>query len=122
MDEGIPQVRMGKGVSNFWRYGQVGSQANERFLEALAHAVPKHEAIAELDRLCHPRTVNAQRFAAFNPVGQRDSRLFIAALVGSHLLNGFRNRDLTSLLQVAADKATIQQVRVLPCQLPDSDV
>ena len=91
-------VRMGKGVANFWRYGQVGAQANHRFLAALAHAVPKRPAIAQLDRLCRPRTVHGHRFSGFNPVADHDCRLFQAALLGGHLLNGFRNRDLAAAL------------------------
>ena len=89
---------MGKGVANFWRYGQIGQQANARFLDALAHATPTRQAVAHLDALCASRTVRNQRIARFNPVALHDATLFAAVLLGNHLLNGFRNRDLAASL------------------------
>jgi hypothetical protein len=89
---------MGKGVANFWRYGQIGEQANARFLDALTHATPTQQAVAHLDALSKGRTVGKKRIARFNPVALDDAKLFAAVLVGNHLLNGFRNRDLTASL------------------------
>jgi DNA-binding MarR family transcriptional regulator len=89
---------MAKGVANFWSYGQVGEHSNARFLNALANAHPKRQAIAQLDRLCSSRTVCKKRIARFNPVADKDARLFAIVLAGHHLLNGFRNRDLAALL------------------------
>ena len=43
---------MGKGVSNLWRYREVSQQANARFLEGLAQAKLKSEAVQHLDDLC----------------------------------------------------------------------
>jgi len=89
---------MAKGVSNFWHYGQQGQQANERFLEFLAAARPKHETIEQLDRLCSPRKLRGKTFARFQPVTDDDVRLFAAALAGQHILHGFRNRHITNLI------------------------
>jgi hypothetical protein len=89
---------MNKGVANFRRYGEVGENANARYLEALAVVQPKRQAVAELDRLCSSRKVGTRRFPKFNPVAPDDTRLFAAALLGSHLLNGFRNKDLVPAL------------------------
>lgn len=85
---------MGKGVANFWRYSQVGIQANQRYLDALAYAQPKGEAIQALDDLCRSRTKDGKRYAKFNPVTKQDCALFAAVLAGEHAINGFRNRDL----------------------------
>lgn len=85
---------MGKGVANFWRYAQVGQQANGRYLEALAHAQPKGKAIAELDGLCRSRLEQGKRVAKFNPVAAEETALFAAVLAGEHQLTGFRNKDL----------------------------
>lgn len=90
---------MAKGVANFPRYGQVGEQANARFLEALANAQPTAAAIAELDRLCTSRKTATKRVARFNPVAANDVALFAIVLVGNHLLNGFRNRDIARNLE-----------------------
>jgi hypothetical protein len=91
-------MRMAKGVTNFWRLNQLGQSANARFLEALGSIQPTHQAVVELDRLSRGRIVGHKRIARFNPVSPHDARLFAAALDGRHLLNGFRNRDLASLL------------------------
>lgn len=85
---------MGKGVKNFWRYGQIGEQANARFLDALTHAKSTREAVAGLDDLSRSHTVNKQRVARFNPVAIADTTLFAVVLLGNNLLNGFRNRDI----------------------------
>jgi hypothetical protein len=87
---------MRKGVADFWRLSQVGGNANDRYLNALAQAKPKGKAIEELDRLCHSRTVKHRRYARFNPVAAEDATLFTAVLTGEHAINGFRNRDIVA--------------------------
>lgn len=99
-------VPMGKGVANFWRYYQVGQQANHRYLDALAHVSLQGEAVAELDSLCRCHTKNGKHYAKFNPVTQKDCDLFAAVLAGEHVLNGFRNHDLVArLYETAASSA-----------------
>lgn len=85
---------MGKGVGNLWRYRQVGEQANERYLEVLAQAEQKGEAVEMLDRLCRSASSNGKRVAAFQLLSKADLSLFAAVLSGDHLIRGFRNRDL----------------------------
>ena len=102
---------MGKGVTNFWRYAQVGRQANGRYLEALAHAQPKGKAIAELDGLCQPHREKGKRYAKFNPVAAEDNALFAAVLAGEHHLNGFRNKDLQARLYPAPVHSDAEQRR-----------
>lgn len=89
---------MGKSVANLWRYAQVVTQTNGRYLEALAQVQGKSEAIGELDRLCRCRRVHGKRFAKFNPVAAEDVELFAAVAAGEHLINGFRNRDMARRL------------------------
>jgi len=100
-----------KGVAYFWRLNEIGQSANARFLEALASVHPTHQAVAELDRLSRSRIVGYQRSARFNPLSAQDTRLFAAALSGRHLLNGFRNRDLTGLLGVPPAGTDIRRRR-----------
>lgn len=102
---------MGKGVANFWRYAQVGQQANGRYLDALAHAQPKGKAIAALDGLCRPRLERGHRYAKFNPVAAEDTALFAAVLAGEHHLNGFRNKDLQARLYPAPASSDVEQRR-----------
>jgi len=100
---------MGKGVANFWRYSQVARQSNERYLEAMAYAPPKGEAVSELDRLCRPRVVRGTRYARFNPVSTHDCDLFCAVLNGDHAIRGFRNRDLQRLLYPSAPRSKAER-------------
>jgi hypothetical protein len=57
--------QMRKGVADTWRYFQVGTGANRRYLDALATAAPNGEGIAALDALCRPHTNRGRHVAAF---------------------------------------------------------
>lgn len=89
---------MGKGVSHLWRYAQIGTQANRRYLDAMDAVHPKGEAIDALDDLCRSRTLRGRRISKFHPVTRRDCQVFSAALDGGHFLRGFRNRDIARKL------------------------
>ena len=89
---------MNKGVSNMWRYFQVGIGANRRYLEALAAAPPNGEGVAALDALCRSRTRNGRHHARFNPLQPADLALFRAVLAGGNTIVGFRNHDLVHRL------------------------
>ncbi|HEY9151643.1 MAG TPA: hypothetical protein VIN60_02065 [Anaerolineales bacterium] len=102
-------VPMGKGVANLWRYAQVGRQANNRYLNALAYAQPTGKAVAELEGLCHPNIQQEKRYARFNPVTQADCALFSAVLAGEHALNGFRNKNLQAHLYPKPAKTPLEQ-------------
>jgi hypothetical protein len=52
--------QMRKGVSDMWRFYQVGMAANHRYLDALADAPLQGEGVAALDALCRPRTKTAE--------------------------------------------------------------
>ena len=91
-------VPMGKGVANIWRYYEVATQADWRYLNALANVDLKGEAIQELDDLCRSHTKKGKRYAKFNPVTKNDCELFAAVMAGEHIINGFRNHDLIARL------------------------
>ena len=63
---------MNKGVSNMWRYFQVGIGSNRRYLDALAAAQPNGEGVAALDALCRSRTRNGRHHARSNPLQAAD--------------------------------------------------
>jgi hypothetical protein len=89
---------MRKGVANTWRYFQVGTGANRRYLDALAAATPHGEGIAALDALCRPRTNHGRHVARFQPLNRADLALFRAVLAGEHNLVGFRNHHIAARL------------------------
>lgn len=104
-DQGVVRrwVPMSKGVSNLWRYFQVGSGANARYLDAMANVVPRGEAVRALDDLCQSHVVEGRRVAKLAPLGPHDAELFRAVLRGEHLVHGLRNRDLCRALIPAGD-------------------
>jgi hypothetical protein len=89
---------MRKGVANTWRYFQVGTGANRRYLDALATAKPHGKGIAALDALCRPRTNHGRHVARFQPLNRADLALFRAVLAGEHNLVGFRNHHIAARL------------------------
>jgi hypothetical protein len=90
--------QMRKGVSDMWRYYQVGMAANHRYLDALADAPLQGKGVAALDALCRPRTNHGRTYARFNPLTPADLALFKAVLAGEHAIRGFRNTDIASRL------------------------
>lgn len=89
---------MAKGVSNFWRYVRVGSQANHRYLDALGSVELKGEAVEVLDDLCRSREWRGKRVPKLHPVAAQDAQLLEAVAAGEHMINGFRNRDIQARL------------------------
>jgi hypothetical protein len=89
---------MGKSVANLWRYWQVATAANDRYLDALTAAPLHGKALATLDALCRPRTKAGRRFARLHPIEPADATLFAAVLAGEHAIAGFRNADITHRL------------------------
>lgn len=102
---------MRKGVSNFWRYAEVGSKANSRLIDALANAPLQGNAIDALDRICRSQSNAGRHVAAFNPVSPENITLFKALLSGEFALNGFRNNDLQRKLFSDKPKDEIEAKR-----------
>jgi len=89
---------MSKGVANRYRYAQVGQQANERYLEALAVVNDLGVGQRELDRRCAPVFFQGRRRRGLQPLGRDDQALFQAVLRGEHAVRGFRNGELAERL------------------------
>ncbi len=89
---------MSKGVTNLYRYAQVGQQANTRYLEALAVVDDLGVGQRELERRCAPVSYQGRRCRALEILGRDDQALFQAALRGEHAVRGFRNGELAACL------------------------
>jgi hypothetical protein len=96
-------VRMRKGVAAMPRYLKVATDANERYLEALANVQPNGEAVRTLDDLCRCHHTPSRDVARLEPFGKRDHDLFRAVLRGENTIVGFRNRDIREVLFPAPD-------------------
>jgi hypothetical protein len=87
-----------RGIADLYRRAQVSQASNERYLEALA-AVDTSTPLGELIRdICQPTTYREKRVRALRPWAEPDLTLLRAINRGEFSVNGFRNRDLQSLL------------------------
>jgi hypothetical protein len=94
---------MNKGVINLYRYREVSSAANRRYLEALSVVDDPAPAYRQLQELTEPVVVSGRSHAGFNPADAADVKLFGAVLDGNHLVRGFRNADIRDVLYRSTD-------------------
>lgn len=104
-------VPMGKGVANARRMHQVGAQSNERYLAALAAVEPKGEVVDILDDLCRPHKIEGRPVARLNLITPADCAIFLAVMAGEHIINGFRNHDITARLHPKPSKTREEEKR-----------
>ena len=87
-----------KGVADMHRRAQVCQAANERYLNRLAE-VDSTATVADLSAPVCRRIVQENRsWRALNPLAEDDAALLAAVSRGEFAINGFRNRDLRTLL------------------------
>jgi hypothetical protein len=114
--EGKPDVapswqRMRKGIADLHRRTQVSQAANDRYLRAIA-SVEDTTTLGELAaRLCQPAKRNGRRVRPLNPYAPADATLIETISRDEFAINGFRNRDLRSLLFPDAAVSTREQRR-----------
>ncbi len=89
---------MTKGVANLYRYAQVGQQANQRYLEALAVVNDLGVGQSELEQRCAPVCYQGRSRRALQPLARDDQALFRATLRGEYAVRGFRNGELARQL------------------------
>ncbi len=86
------------GVADIYRRAQVCQASNDRYLDALA-SVDTSTPLGKLIRdICRPTTYKGKRVRALRPWAELDLALFRAINRGEFCVNGFRNRDLQSLI------------------------
>ncbi|MBL8820162.1 MAG: hypothetical protein JNL58_29330 [Planctomyces sp.] len=90
--------RLRKGVADLHRRATISQQANERYLDSLA-AVENTEPLKKtISGVCRPATLNGRRVRPLSPLSPDDSKLLESVARSEFRLNGFRNRDLRSIL------------------------
>ncbi|MBI4445716.1 MAG: hypothetical protein HY645_07370 [Acidobacteria bacterium] len=100
-----------RGIADVYRRAQVTQASNERYLDALA-AADTSTPLGELIRdICKPTIYRDKRVRALRPWADPDLALFRAISRGEFCVNGFRNRDLQSLLFDSAPKTLEEQRR-----------
>jgi hypothetical protein len=90
--------RLRQGVADLHRRCEISQAANERYLDALAAADTSIPLGNLLSSICTPTTLNGKRIRALRPWSHEDVELFRTVSRGEFSVNGFRNRDLQTLL------------------------
>jgi hypothetical protein len=91
-----------RGIADVYRRAEVCQASNDRYLDALA-SVDTSTPLGELIRnICQPTTYRDKPVRPLRPWADPDLALFGAISRGEFCVNGFRNRDLQSLLYDSA--------------------
>ena len=95
-----------KSVADLHRLSQVSESANQRYLEALANVQDTVSLGSLVNKVCQPTNLKGKRVRALNPYAPADLMLLRAVARGEFTINGFRNRDLMTLLNNPDRKLT----------------
>ncbi|MFC1834759.1 hypothetical protein ACFL2Q_08495 [Thermodesulfobacteriota bacterium] len=89
---------MRKGIADLHRRAEISQACNNRYLEALASAQNTTPLKEWTDKLCRPVTWNGNRVRALNPYSPEEIHLLQTISRGEFTINGFRNKDIRTLL------------------------
>ena len=99
-----------KGVADLGRRAEVSQACNSRLAESLAGVAETTPLGKLLEPLSRPaRDGSGRRARALNPTAGADGALLRAVARGEFLVNGFRNRDLRTLLCPATTDERVQR-------------
>lgn len=85
---------MGKSIANLYRYAEVASACNQRFLDAMVDIVPVKSTLDEIDKVCSSKKVNGKTITGFNVWSPETIRIMETICDGRYFINGFRNKDI----------------------------
>lgn len=103
---------MRKGVADIPRRVEISRAANERYLEAFSvvgRPSPAHDLLDPISR----RLVRCGRsYRPLRPITKEEADLFRAVLKGEHFIQGFRNRDVRTILETPRQRDPIERRRL----------
>lgn len=102
---------MRKGVADTRRRVEISIAANRRYLDALAVVDDPTPNCRVLDPISQPVKKHGQRTRGLRPIAPEDAELFQAVLQGQHLIHGFTNGNLQSLLYPTRGKTRAERRR-----------
>jgi hypothetical protein len=114
--EGSPKSKpswrpLRRGVADLHRRAQVSQAANDEYLAALA-SVETTAPVGELVKgVCRPVNLKGRRVRALEPWSDPDFPLLTVVSRGEHCVNGFRNRDLVTLLNASSPNTIAERRR-----------
>ncbi|MCI0413598.1 hypothetical protein L0222_12465, partial [bacterium] len=99
------------GISDMHRRAEISQACNDRYLDALAAADTSTPLSDLLKNICQPTLYNGQRMRALMPNSQQDLKLLTAINSGHFAVNGFRNRELQTLLFDSSPSSNLEKRR-----------
>jgi hypothetical protein len=87
-----------KTLADLPRRAEISRRANQRYLHALAAVSGTVPLFEWAEAVCKPVTKEGRKHRALNPWSPEDAKLLEAVSRGEFAINGFRNRDLRSVL------------------------
>lgn len=104
--------RLRRGVSGLKRLAEVAQLSNQRYLDALSELKDSTTVKDLVKSTSRPTKLKGKRVRALQPWSGEDLELLRGVNRGEHLLNGFRNRDISScLFPKAAAKGKVELKR-----------
>lgn len=103
--------RLRKGVVDLPRRAEISQSANQRYLAALSQVDADTSLGQVADQVRQPVLRDSRRFRGLNPLSGPDAELAQVLLRGEFLLNGFRNRDVSALLDPQSPTPLSQRQR-----------
>ncbi len=85
---------LAKGIKNLYRYIEIGTAANSRYLNALSVVDNPVPASKSLKLLVEPVKYKNIKYTGFNPVCNDSVKLFKAVMNGNYISFGFQNKDI----------------------------
>ena len=97
-DKILAWQKLRQGVADLHRRAEISQASNERYLDSLADIDPTLSLGKLIEKISYPVIDNGKRFRALRASDPADLALFKAVTDGRFIINGFRNRDLQSML------------------------
>jgi hypothetical protein len=97
-DKMLTWQKLRQGVADLHRRAEISQASNERYLDSLADIDPTLSLGKLIEKISNPVIDNGKRFRALRASDPADLALFKAVTDGRFIINGFRNRDLQSML------------------------
>jgi hypothetical protein len=97
-DKMLAWQKLRQGVADLHRRAEISQASNERYLQALSNLDSSLPLGQLLKKISSPVFDNNKRFRALRPSDPSDLSLLTAVADGRFNLNGFRNRDLQTIL------------------------
>lgn len=90
----------------------IGRQITDRYINYLSTMKDNSSGIKELRQITERKTENGKNYQGFNPLKHEDSVIFQALLNGAHIINGFRNMKLRTILSEQIQHVNWSQAKV----------